>query len=106
MIEDFQREGMEIDEVSRHMHRDQLPEAVPIVDIARHNTFKKQRALVKRLPRTNEGRSRAERPYLADRFLEPLALVVREADPFAIPQEAFGEQGGPTPFLGGAATPP
>ena len=91
MVEDLERIGVQIDEIARHVKRHQLPQPVPIIDMAGHDAFDEQCAVGQRLAGQRQRCPRAERLDLADRIFENFALLGCQGDSPLVPQKAFGE---------------
>ena len=91
MIEPVQRITRKIHEIARNMHRHELAQAVPIIDIARQYAFDQQRALVQDIARPDDGRSWLQAPDLADGAFEQRTLFRLQGNAALFPQEAFGK---------------
>lgn len=84
---------MEIDEVARYVHRDQLPKAIAIIDITGEEPLDQQGALRQLLAGAHDRRSRLERPHIANRCFQTCAFPRFKPYPAFISEEAFGEHG-------------
>jgi hypothetical protein len=91
VVECLEREGMEIDEVPGNMNCHQLPLAVPVIDVARHESFKQQYALTEPVAGHHNVGARRERFDLADRRFQSSPFLCLELNPALVPEEPVGE---------------
>jgi hypothetical protein len=91
MIEYFQRERMEIDKIARHMNRNKLPQAVAIVDVAGHKSFKQQYALAQHLTCYHDVGPRRQRLDLPNGRFEPRPLLNLKVHAAPVSEKPLGE---------------